>query len=315
MEGNQMVSFEEIRKTTVYLRANGDAEYDGISKQGIKVIDPYYGNPLFFRLIREAWFRLHFPLRCLWYRRELKKSHFPNIIIEDGLITKHFLQWLLKAQKGSCIFLVYRNLVGRAQHILPKDIPEGISVWTYDAHDAQQYGMHLNTRLFITPEAKVLKKEPIYDVLFIGRDKGRYPYLSRLEKELQAEGLRTCFYITKTRKFFIKKKYHQRVLTYGEVLGKVAQTRAILNVAFEGQQGLSVRDMECATNQIKLISNNPAIKEKPIYYPENVFLLQTEALEDVKSFLDKPFCPLPEEFFEKNSLFGWLKVILGYEEN
>ena len=73
--------------------------------------------------------------------------------------------------------------------------------------------------------------------------------------------------------------------------------------------------MEAAVSGRKLITNNSAIKASEMYRAENIFILQEHKMEELPAFLDIPFSPLPDEFFKKNLFFGWLKVILGYEEN
>ena len=181
----------------------------GLQRLGYPVIDPYcYGKNLLLRICREICFRLKLPGRSLWYNKAVLESDPKVIIVYDPLITRDYLKWLHKKKCNSRLIFFYRNMVGKARHIRPDQVPSGIDRWTFDAHDSRRYGLKRNTRCYYFPELCLPKHhETEFDVLYVGRDKGRAEYILMLESEFNRLGLTTYFHIVGDGRFQTKGKH------------------------------------------------------------------------------------------------------------
>ena len=275
-----------------YIRAKlkHDYVYDGIRDAGFGICIPYRDRNLLLRCMREAWFRLHLPFRSIWYNPEIRKIKAKTILLRDPLITPDLLRWVRELHPDARIILEYEN---RAAATIDPDsakpyITEG---WTYDHDDAERYGLRYKTYEIGTPRPGI-KKAPEYDVVYVGRDKGRAEKLFALQRELEEQGLRTYFHICADRAYLrYKKPFYKPVLDYEDYLDLFGRSRAVVNIMPEGQRSVTQRDIECYLYGIKCITNSIFIRETELYDPSRFFILGEDRMEDLKTFLESPMAP------------------------
>lgn len=290
---------EEKRESVSTLCVTAENAYitDIIKLHGHEVMHPYTYRTFAGRLFLEVWFRLHLPQWVL-FNKAIKGVKADKIIVKDPLITRPFLDWLIKHHPHTEIIFEYGNMVGKARHLYPKDIPESIAIWTYDAYDSETYGLHLSakgsySRVFVKP-----KKAVKYDVFYVGADKGRGEYLLDLQSKMEAMGLKTKFIITPNGRLSRRKKYYQKPIPYSQVTEHLAETKAVLNIGMPNQKGATMRDFESIFNGIKLITNTENIKTFDFYRPENVFILGERDLSELPAFLASPVVPIEDELLD-----------------
>lgn len=219
--------------------------------------------------------------------------------------------WLAKNQPKAQLNFCYDNLVGRARHIFPHQIPDSYRKWTFDQNDSKKYGLRLNqTCSYFSTYVKPLKA-PKYDIIYVGRDKGRADFLLKLQYELNQLGISTKFIIVKNDKISREKEYYQKLISYDELINLITESSAILNVSLPGQQGITVRDMESLFFGTKLITTNPHIQDTDFYNPNNIFILNEDNIGDIKSFLMKPYVKASEELLKTHSFETYLEEIFS----
>lgn len=266
-------------------------------KQGYSVVAPYTDKTLIGRMIREIWYKIKLPQK-IWYNKELLKCKAKYLFIEDPLITREYLNWLVSSLPGIVPVFMYENLVGKARHIMPDRIPEGIFVTTFDEGDSKKYHLHLGQPgSYIFPKEPE-KKENKYDVIYVGKDKGRASYLLRLQNEMQLYGLKTQFMIMPNGRFHFPNKIYSRPISYNVVQEMLTCTKAVLNVVLPGQIGATIRDFESIFYNVKLITNNKCIKKFDFYCPENVFLLGERNISELPKFLESKYVRIPGNIIE-----------------
>lgn len=280
-----------MKDGVIFITARKSYVVDGLKNDGYTVMRPYKDKSIIGRVLRELWFRFHLPEQ-VWYIKVHKEIY--NIIVQDPLITKEYLKWLKKIKPKAKIYFMYGNMVGNAKHILPNEIPDGISVWTYDSYDAKKYGLNLYeggySRSFIGN-----KKETKYDVFYVGADKGRGEFLMELQRQMEVLGVKTKFIITAGSILSKKKKYYSKPISYSKVIEYVNKSKAVLNIAMPNQTGVTMRDYESIFNEVKLITNNQSIKHFTFYKEENVFILGERSLAELPVFLSTPFVPIDDK--------------------
>lgn len=284
---------------------------DGPRNEGYSVCHPYVEHNLIERVLREICFRCLWLPHKMWFNKAVKKAKAKYIIVFDPLITTEYLKWLQCQFSHAQLNFVYGNMVGKANHILPHEIPQGWRVWTYDDYDSKKYGLRLFHENGYFKSYVRAKEDSIYDVVFVGCDKGRGEYLLELQKRMNSEGLRTKFVIVADGRLSKRKPYYHKALEYDEIVDLIVRSRAILNVAMPNQQGITMRDLESIFFNVKLITTNRNIVNTDIYNPQNVFILDGLNIEGLKAFMENETCPVPDEIKEKHSYDHFIEIIIG----
>lgn len=259
--------------TVIIMAAMNGYFYNGFVSEGYKVFLAYKKVSIALRILREFCFRISFMPKKIWYDQKILDINPQYIIVRDAIITKAYLEWLRRHFPAAQINFSYENMVGKARHIHPRQIPETIRTWTYDSYDSEKYNIRLRKTSFYFPCFVQEKRETKYDMIFVGKDKGRGKMLLKLKEYLDGNGLRTKFLITSDGKFAHKKKYYQSEVSYDQIATWISESRSVLNVAMENQHGITVRDMECLFNKVKLVTTNQHIREAEFYNEKNMYIL------------------------------------------
>ena len=271
--------------------------YKYIANLGYQVCDPYYGNSIFFRIIREIFFRLRLPGKSIWYNKNavLKIKY---IVLFEPLLTADFIKWLLKKNPESKLILIYANKVNAS--ISPNRIDRSlVDLWTFDKDDSERYNMHLYEGGMYFPQWVVNKQAPVYDVFYIGKDKNRLQNLRKIESDLQTHGARTMFYITWSRGWQKKDDgIHKPFLPYEKVLDYIGKSKAILHLLDGAQKGITLRIQESLIHKVKLITDDSSLVEYDFYNPHNIFILGKDDLNNLRNFLDTPYENVQSVFFK-----------------
>lgn len=298
------------KNNLVLIQATTGFVFQGSIAEGFRAYHPYRGTGKLLRVLREICFNVPFLPKSIWYNKEFLGSQIEYFIIWDPLITKDYLYWIKKNFPQAQINFKYANMVGRAKHLLPSDIPSFVRIWTYDKYDADKYRINLyKSHMYFPSNVKPLK-QPKYDVFFIGKDKGRGDWLVELEKKMQALGVRTKFIITADGALSEKKPYYQEEINYSEVTDFLSESKAVLNVVMENQHGITVRDTEALFFGIKLITTNQYISDWDMYDPNNILIIEKDMdLSNLCEFLLKPVHKVDSKLLEKHTLSGMIDEI------
>ncbi len=279
----------------VSAKAKNDEYFDGVAKMGYHILIPYKDWNIVMRCLREAWFRLKLPKRSIWYNSKISKIDADMFIVKDPLIVPEFLVWMKRNHPQSRIILNYNNRA--AMSINPDKISNKVAEkWSYDKDDCEKYDMNLKHGSYM--DIYRIKKlgRPVIDVLYLGRDKGRANMLFDLKSQLEHMGLKTYFHICADRKFLrYKKPYYKPLLPYKDYLRLMRKSKAILNIVQPGQTSITMREYEAVFNNVKCITNNPAIKEFELYHPSRYFILGIDDMKQIHEFFKTEFVPVEEE--------------------
>lgn len=267
----------------------------GYEKMGIRIEIPYRDYNLIFRCLREAWFRLRFPCRRIWFNPRIKKLSADNIYIRDPLIIPEFVGWVCDTFPEKKITVIYSNRTSRAT-VLPTDLEKNnLEFVSYDKDDCIKYQMRFYAAKYLTeycfkPEER---QAPEYDVVYLGRDKGRAKTLFSLQKEFEKMGLKTYFHICADRVFeSYRHRYYKPKMKYTDYIDLLKRTRAHLNIVPDGQKSITQREMESIFDQVKCITNNHGIIDFELYDPSRFFILGLDKMENLPEFLKTEFKPV-----------------------
>ena len=219
-------------------------------------------------------------------------------IIYDALITIDFIRWLKKKNPQCRLVYLYTNPVSKA--INPTKLPNVLcEKWTTDKKDSDEYGIKYIGDGGYFRNWVIAQTTPQYDVIFVGRDKGRLDYLLNLKARFEQAGLRVNFYITAYHRYqHYRKSIYKPLVPYTEVLQMISNAKAILHLVNGGQTGVSIRVMEAIIHKKKLITDNTLLKSSVFYHPDNFFILEEDDMSELVSFLKRPLHEYPESLVE-----------------
>lgn len=105
--------------------------------------------------------------------------------------------------------------------------------------------------------------------------------------------------------------YNTKEISRYQNIRYMCLSRAMLDIQYEGQTGLTVRTMETIGSRMKIITTNEDIINYDFYYPENIQIINRKKPVVNWSFFDIAYKELPDEIYEKYSLKNWINVITG----
>ncbi|MDR0437872.1 MAG: hypothetical protein LBH22_06170 [Bacteroidales bacterium] len=179
-------------------------------------------------------------------------------------------------------------------------------IWSFDPIDCETYDMNYNTTFYFN-DIQLPHKNIIYDVCFVGYDKGRRKEIKRVEQMLTNVKCKTNFYIVDDDAAKRNYKGTCPLISYEKTLEYIAESKAILDILQDNQVGLTVRSMEALFFKKKLITTQVSIKTQDFYHPDNIFILDIDNIEDFPSFLGKPYVETPRNIVENYDFANWIR--------
>lgn len=188
------------------------------------------------------------------------------------------------------------------------------SKWSFSRKDSLKHGLKYGETFFFKSFSENLPNvKTVYDTFFIGYDKGRMSYLNQTKKQYEDLGLHSLFYIVDNVKALFNSRYKKRI-NYYRVIDLANSSRSITEIVMSGQEGSTLRAMESIFLKKKLITNNPAIRNKNIYNPNNIFILGEDNIKDLPSFLQKPYQEIDNKIVDSYIYSNWLKRLINHIE-
>lgn len=99
-----------------------------------------------------------------------------------------------------------------------------------------------------------------------------------------------------------------------KLLKGIRNSRALLDIPFLGQEGLTIRTMEAVGAKRKLVTTNENVRKYDLYHPDNILVIsRSHPVIDYK-WLHLPFKELDQSVYEKYSVRQWVQTILTGQE-
>ena len=297
-ENNTAIVLNEGHYATKYIQQRGFTVYRHLKST----------NPLTRRLLNFC--RNHSFLsriERLFFDNTINNNNFDNYIVYDARASVEYLKWLRENHPKARIILFYDNPVANTEvnvNQLNKKICE---CWSFDYDDCKKYGLRYNSEFYF--EELVCKERPIrHDIMFLGKDKGRYDRLVELEKKFADLGLTMYLHIVPDSKLSANKKDRYRAgVSYPRLLEIVSESRVLLDILQDDQVGLTLRNMEAVFNGKKQITDNPAIRKYNFYSTDNVFVLGEDDFSKLKEFVRTPSSGYDREIVNYYTFDEWIK--------
>jgi hypothetical protein len=186
--------------------------------------------------------------------------------------------------------IICRNIVARnnnLKHGIAALKEKGIAIWSFDEADCKTYTLkHYSQFVRKFPLQNI--PTPAIDLLFVGRNKGRKSIVEQLYASLSDAGFKVYARVTGGDGI--------KLISYQEYLSLVADSKCLLDITQEGQDGLSLRPIEAALYGKKVMTTNAAVRKTALYNANNVLVL-TEATttSEIALFLNSAPEPVSAE--------------------
>ncbi|MBR1658527.1 MAG: hypothetical protein IJ697_08695 [Synergistaceae bacterium] len=234
-----------------------------------------------WRLIRKLIDLLKLPYPQIILNQEIKKCS-GKLVISDSAFggNVRLLRALRKVTNRTDQVLYYMNIVDNVNIEFMKHFEECA---TFDEKDSKKYAM----RHTIFPYTDYYSNnfndnhELKYDLIFLGRAKDRLEELLKIKYKADEANLVTRFMVLDTDNPDIGiNKY----IDYQDYMKMVLETRCLVEILQNGQEGSSLRVKEALFLHKKLITNNRAIVDEWFYDKNNMYVLGVDG-RSMKSFV------------------------------
>lgn len=234
----------------------------------------------------------------------------------------------LRSQQPQACFILY--MWDSIKNKKPAQVAFSQFDWCYsfDKNDAEQFrNVQFRPLFFIDAYDKAnwpgAEPEQI-GVTFIGTvHSDRYNLVKQVKKQVEAHGSSTFFYMYFHNKilFYYKKlkdvrfyaarykEFSFKPITAGQIIEKIKQSKAVLDIQHPNQTGLTMRTIEMLGAGKKVITTNDEVKTYDFYQPDNILVINRQNPLIDEAFLAKPYKQVNEQVRYKYSLEGWLKEI------
>lgn len=250
----------------------------------------------------------------IWLSNNLKKvKDCDTIIVFANKYNLLIFNKLIRKYPNKRYIFWYWNPVNKCVDPSLVSVNKQVDICTFDKKDAEKYHLRFVETFSVTPLPIVMnspKKSYKYDIYFIGQNKGRLPIIIEYIKDFKRLGLSYLIQVvddssTKANGF----KFSDKV-PYSKVLEYISNSKCILDIIQNGQEGLTQRVFEAIAMNKKLITNNLSLANTKLREDNRVFLLGVDKIEDLISFINTELPPLNEEITSFYSLTGWLNRLL-----
>lgn len=235
-------------------------------------------------------FRL--PFSEIWYR-EWKKSlnYYDMIIVFDRNLNWNVVSYIKKHNADARIIAWYWNII-TPRNKLPDKYKKYCEEWSFNPSDCRKCGISFNNQFYFPQKAKDNCRISV-DFFFIGMDKGRIEKLERLSFFLRELGFSTDFRVVRDKTSKGKKSefYQENPIPYRETIAYMKRSRCIVELKQDNQDGMTVRALEAAFYQKKLLTDCNIFEKENSMGGNVLYVGQLVSAKQIREFMDKPFVP------------------------
>ena len=298
------------RKDVLIVRSNKFQLINKNYQSRLFTVDDMFDNlGGFSKIKRDIFLYSHKKVPEKYYNQKLKSIEEDTVIVFDPHCRVDFLRWIKKNNPNKRIILWLWNTVKEIGSNLPLDeIPKGIEIWSYSQFDCKTYGLKYNTTFYPYPVPVNTEAPNIYDVFFIGKDKGRLNEIMRIKNVLENNGLKTHFHISPTHQYekFLNQNYKSKI-SYDEVKRLIMSSACILDCEVSSTAGPTIRPLEALFYKKKLITNNKSVINEVYYNHENIFIYGIDDNSKIEEFVRTPYDHSADKFIYQYTFDSWVE--------
>ncbi len=253
------------------------------------------------------------------------KQHIADydvVIIGNSLRGRDVIEYIQARNPNARIIVYYTSIIDEGNRKDPRRYAGlDIEFCTFDKGDSERLGIRYLPFYYaplIKPLAEVRRNDDArrfsQDVFFVGMAYDRAEKLVEMHEMFQKNGISDKLVIVRNPHQYYEKRIAKHLtenhMDYDEIINEIKRSRCILEIVQDGQRGMSLRPMEAAAFQRKLITDNKNTVNYDIYTPDNIFIIGVDPIEKIKDFIHSSYVPIPDEALEKYMPQYWLEELL-----
>jgi len=136
--------------------------------------------------------------------------------------------------------------------------------YSFDPANARTFGFHNFEQIYSS--VNEAKSPKLYDLVFVGADKGRLESLHNLYLMFRSNGVRCFFYVVSDETRFNEDEgfvVSRARISYDHTIALVKSANCILDLVPEYQTGLSLRFAEAVVYRTRLLTNSTSVRASP----------------------------------------------------
>lgn len=200
------------------------------------------------------------------------------------------------------------------------------TVFSFDDEDVKKFGFCKITNYNYLSYLPVEKQHPKFDLFYItSYEKTRLKRLDFLIEKLNPLSIKFETIIAGKKSWknqifqlFNRKnrgilKFRLKNIPQKSLPNYYKNTKVMLDLQREHQEGLSFRIFEAMALEKKIITDNSAIKNYNFYNSENILILNDDFSNLEKSFFESDYQKLSKEIYYQYTLDNWVKTVFDIE--
>lgn len=257
------------------------------------------------------------------FKSKIEKDFDLILVLVGRYLTKDFMAKLKEMNPSSKFVLYLWDDIGRVDNFnLLKDFYD--KIYSFDLNDCKNYNITF-LPLFYSRDYKLgnyNKNIDIYGAFsdHSERKKIAYKIISQsIGKRIKCKFIffpgRFKYIINYIKNKKIQSKTNNKmVYVYAPIddntnLNYVFHSKALLDVQYKTQNGLTMRTIESIGAGVKLITTNTNIMKYDFYRSENCLIIDRDNPVIDFEFLQTPYLQLPNDIYSKYSIETWVSVI------
>ena len=188
-------------------------------------------------------------------------------------------------------------------------IPLFDEVYSFEKEDCKKHGLKFKTN-FIYKQETSERTTFKYQLFNISSKDRRSNTIINIAKQLKNKGIEYKIIIF-DKKHKIKDNDFvdliRKPIGLDEVNQYIKDSKVLLDIHREKQDGLSFRVFESLGLRKKLITTNQDIKNYDFYNPDNIQIIDSEKPEFNVAFFEKPYQEIPTEILSKYLITNWFE--------
>lgn len=234
---------------------------------------------------------INLPLKKLWYplyfKNDFKEKRPICFLVLSRSLPLEYLEYLKGKYSGCKIVHLHRDFLDVGKQMRP-DLhfnPIFDLEMTYDEGESKEYNIPHFEEFESTINIK-RSQEFESDVFFAGKAKDRLPLLMKAYNQFTNAGLKVFYYLTHVPKENRIEKpgivYADSFMPYTEMLYHSVNTRCMLEITQNNQQGYTSRFLEAVIYGKKMITNSSYIKKSKFYDKNRMLVIEDMQDIDIK---------------------------------
>lgn len=295
--------------TLVLIQNKNNYFFPYVELENVDVCECYLGKSTFYKIVKRipgiAWFAF-----SKW---KYNIDKYDNVILFDSIYCKQLGKFLSRKVCKKAYVYSWNSSIYHGQEELLCNAKKYFKVYSFDKNDCEKFGLSYAPMVYSRDAINNSYEEIEYDIMFVGKDKGRVDYLHNLYMELKKQNLKCYFYILGSKRqeyecedFVFSSEY----LSYDQNVKLLKKSKAVLDIQQSGQEGITIRVVEAIFYGKKIITSKLDIDKYDLYSKNNIFILNRDSIIEMTDFLNKPMDNLSENILNKYDFKYWIQNIV-----